>query len=188
LDEYYKDILSINRGISEMDETAFLSKMAMSYKITFPEKYVQFIRDKEYKKYEENQAVFSGFITGLYHLHFADELLTDVIRLGKSQGIADIKECWVKEFHTYIPLAYFDHPEVPEPKGFLVWDSTEESMPVLLFDFEGPRVYAVAESFDQFLQNLPVINNKENKSRNASELSERRFEFWKKGDRKSFNY
>ena len=171
-----------------MDENLFLTKMAMNYKITFPEKYIQFIRDKEYEQYQENQAVFSGFIAGLYHLHFADELLTDVITLGKSQGIADIKEIWTEEFNPYIPLAFFEHPEVPEPKGFLVWDSSEEMMPVLLFDFEGPRVYAIADSLDQFLQNLPVIYNKEKKSRNAPELADKKFEFWKKGDRKNFNY
>jgi len=171
-----------------MDEKSFLSKMAANYKITPPSRYEQFINEKEYEKFEESQAIFTGYISGLYHLHFADELLTDVINLGVAQGISDIKEIWTKEFHIYIPLAYFDHPEVPEPKGFLVWDSTEELMPVLLFDFEGPRVYAVADSLDDFLANLPDIRNKELKSRNASELADRRFEFWKKGDRKNFNY
>ncbi len=168
-----------------MDEQSFLSKMAQSYKITLPFKYEQLINDKEYQKYEENQGVFTGFITGIYHLHFVDELLTDLIKLGKAQGIKNIKEIWTKEFQTYIPLAYFEHPEVPEPKGFLVWDNSEEMMPVLLFDFEGPRVYAVADSLDQFLQNFPVITNKEKRSRNAAELAEKKFEFWKKGDRKS---
>lgn len=171
-----------------MDEKTFLTKMAKSYNITLPSRYVQFITEKEYEKYEENQAVFTGYLSGLYHLHFADELLTDVINLGIAQGIKDIKESWTKEFNTYIPLAYFEHPEVPEPKGFLVWDSSEEMMPVLLFDFEGPKVYAVADSLDQFLQHLPDIHNKEQKSRNASELADRKFEFWKKGDRKNFNY
>lgn len=171
-----------------MDEKSFLTKMAKVYKITLPERYTRFIAEKEYEKYEESQAVFTGYLSGLYHLHFADELLTDVIRLGLAQGIKDIKEIWVKEFHVYIPLAFFDHPEVPEPKGFLVWDSSEEMMPVLLFDFEGPRVYGVADSLDEFLKNFPDIHNKEQKSRNADELADRRFEFWKKGDRKNFNF
>jgi len=171
-----------------MDEKTFLLKMAQSYKITLPSRYEQFITEKEYKNYEESQAVFTGYISGLYHLHFMDEILTDVIRLGIAQGIKDIKESWVKEFHVYIPLASFDHPEVPEPKGFLVWDSSEEMMPVLLFDFEGPRVYAVADNLDEFLKNFPDIHNKEQKSRNASDLADRKFEFWKKGDRKNFNF
>jgi hypothetical protein len=168
-----------------MDEKSFLTGMASAFKITIPARYEQFIAGKEYLKYEESQAVFTGFISGLYHLHFMDELLTDIIRLGKAQGIKDIKEIWSKEFTVYIPLAYYDHPEVPEPKGFLVWDSTEERMPVLIFDFEGPRVYGVADSLEQFIQNFPDIHNKEQKSRNAAELAEKKFEFWKKGDRKS---
>lgn len=171
-----------------MDENSFLGIMAKSYNLTFPSRYVQFIAEKEYEKYEENQAVFTGYLSGLYHLHFTDELLTDVIKLGLAQGIKDIKECWTEEFSVYIPLASFDHPEVPEPKGFLVWDSSEEMMPVLLFDFEGPKVYAVADSLDQFLQHLPDIHNKEQKSRTASELAAKRFEFWKKGDRKHFDF
>jgi len=173
---------------SEMDEKSFLSKMTKNFKIKLPEKYEQFINGKEYEKYEENQAVFSGYIGGLYHLHFVDEILTDVIKLGEYQGIMDMKKKWADVFNTYIPLAYFDHPEVPEPKGFLVWDSSEERMPVLLFDYEGPRVYAIAESLDQFLLDLPVIYNKENKSRNAAELEGKKFEFWKKGDRKHFDF
>jgi len=168
-----------------MDEKFFLSKMAKSYNTDLPGRYMRFIGEKEYQKYEESQAVFTGYISGLYHLHFADEILIDVIELGKFQGIKNIKDIWSDEFKIYIPLASFDHPEVPEPKGFLVWDSTEEMMPVLLFDFEGPRVYAVAESLDRFLQSFPDIHNKENKSRNAAELAAKRFEFWKKGDRKS---
>ena len=171
-----------------MDENSFLANMSHNYKIKLPERYRQFIMEKEYEKYQENQALFTGFISGLFHLHFKDEILTDVINLGIAQGIKDIRDIWVKEFHVYIPLAFYDHPEVPEPKGFLVWDSSEEMMPVLIFDFEGPRVYAVANSLDQFLQNLPDIHNKENKSRNAAELTDRKFEFWKKGDRKNFNF
>lgn len=171
-----------------MDEKSFLSKMAQSYKITLPQRYIQFITDREYEKCEESQGVFTGFISGLYHLHFMDELLTDAVKLGIAQGIKEMKEIWSKEFHIYIPLAYFDHPEVPEPKGFLVWDSTEEMMPVLLFDFEGPRVYSIADSLDEFIKNFPDMHNKEQKSRNASELADRKFEFWKKGDRKNFNY
>jgi len=171
-----------------MDEKSFLSKMAESYKITLPARYEQFIIEKEYLMCEESQAVFTGFISGLYHLHFVDELLTDVFKLGAAQGIKDIKDTWTKEFNIYIPLAYFDHPEVPEPKGFLVWDNSEEMMPVLIFDFEGPRVYAVADNLDEFLKNFPDIHNKEQRSRNASELADRKFEFWKKGDRKNFNF
>lgn len=171
-----------------MDENLFLSKMVEKYRLTLPARYRQFIGEKEYEKYEENQVLLTGYISGLFHIHFVDELLTDVIELGKSQGIKDISECWVEEFHIYIPLAYYDHPEVPESKGFLVWDSSEEMMPVLLFDFEGPRVYAIADSLDQFLQHLPDIHNKEQKSRNASELAAKRFEFWKKGDRKHFDF
>ena len=171
-----------------MDGNLFLSKMAKNYKVTLPARYEQFIKENEYEKYEENQALFTGFISGLFHLHFADELLTDVIELGKSQGIKNIKEIWTSEFHTYIPLAYYDHPEVPESKGFLVWDSSEEMMPVLIFDFEGPRVYAVADNLDQFLENFPDIHNKEQRSRDASELAAKRFEFWKKGDRKHFDF
>jgi len=171
-----------------MDEKSFLSKMTQSYKISLPSRYEQFVMEKEYEKYEENQVVFTGFIEGLYHIHFVDELLTDVIKLGKAQGIKNIKEGWTREFQTYIPLAFFDHPEVPEPKGFLVWDNSEERMPVLLFDFEGPRVYAVAESLETFLASLPGIPNKEQKSRNAAELAEKKFEFWKKGDRKHFDF
>lgn len=171
-----------------MDENSFLTEMAKAYKISLPARYLKFIQDKEYLKYEENQVLLTGFISGLFHIHFVDQLLTDVIRLGKSQGIADIEKVWVKEFHRYVPLAFYDHPEVPESKGFLVWDSSEENMPVLLFDFEGPRVYAISESLDRFLENLPDIHNKEQKSRNAAELAEKRFEFWKKGDRKHFDF
>lgn len=162
-----------------MDLKKLLSKIELAYNIKLPERYKKFILENEYKKYSE-EVEFTGYIRGPYTLDFIDENLDDVMKLGEHQGIYDMEDGWEAPFHTYIPFASYSHPEVDEPKGFLVWDKSSDQMPILLYDYDGPRVYAVADSLDLFLKNFPTLHNDLKKSRNASQLEKEKFVFWRK--------
>jgi hypothetical protein len=66
---------------------------------------------------------------------------------------------WSDDYAGYVPLASLSHPEVDEPKVFLVHQVAGDQHRVLLFDYEGWRLYPLADSFDAFLANLPRATN-----------------------------
>jgi hypothetical protein len=159
-----------------MNTNQLLESLQKAYHLNLSARYKEFIINKEF---EQHKAIeFKGYIKGPYTLDFQNELLSDVIELGFSVGISDIEDYWEESFQNYVPLASFYHPEVDEPKGFLVWDRRSEQMPVLLFDYDGPRLYPLAKSLDEFLSKLPNIENDIGESKDPSELEEDEFEFW----------
>jgi hypothetical protein len=93
-------------------------------------------------------------------MDFVDELLADVAELGQSAGIYDMDDVpWNDDYQGFVPLASLSHPEVDEPKVFLVQQVGGDSHRVLLFDYEGWKLYPLADSFDGFLANLPRATN-----------------------------
>jgi hypothetical protein len=133
----------------------FIAIMESAYGIKLPAMYNDFLLNEKFEDYPKIE--FKGHISGEYLLDFTDELLNDAVELGENAGIYDMPDVdWEARYSNYIPLASISHPEIDEPKGFLVMDIKSKDNPVLLFDEEGWRLYPLADSFEAFLKNLPV--------------------------------
>ena len=140
------------------DPAALLARIESSYGVTLPERYRRFIESGEYRRYPRIE--LAGYIRGPYDMDFVDELLPDVAELGQNAGIYDMDDVpWSDDYAGYVPLASLSHPEVDEPKVFLVHQVGGDRHRVLLFDYEGWRLYPLADSFESFLTNLPKATN-----------------------------
>jgi hypothetical protein len=126
--------------------------------VTLPERYRRFIDSGEYQRYPRIE--LAGYIRGPYDLDFVDDLLADVAELGQNAGIYDMDDVpWSDDYTGFVPLASLSHPEVDEPKVFLVHQVGGGQHRVLLFDYEGWRLYPLADSFESFLAGLPKATN-----------------------------
>lgn len=137
----------------------FIEKLERAYKTTLAKPYADFIRELKFEKYRRME--LSGYIRGPYFLNFIDEALQNVTDLGMESGITDIDDCnWKEDYADYMPLASLSHPELNEgSKCFLVMNIRDSKNPVLLFDYQGWKLYPIAESFENFLRDLPNAKN-----------------------------
>ena len=146
------------RGQQAADPAALLAQIESAYGVSLPERYRRFLREGEYQRYPRIE--LAGYIRGPYDLDFVDELLADVSELGQNAGIYDMDDVpWSDDYAGYVPLASLSHPEVDEPKVFLVHQVAGDQHRVLLFDYEGWRLYPLADSFESFLAGLPRATN-----------------------------
>jgi hypothetical protein len=123
-----------------------------TYAVKAPKRYRTFIENKEYEKHPRVE--MSGYISGPYDLDFTDELLADVKELGMNAGIDDMDDVpWDEDFATWIPIASMSHPDVEEPKMFLVLDT--ENGTVSIFHQDGWTLCPVSKSFAAFIAGLP---------------------------------
>ena len=140
------------------DPAALLDRIESAYRVRLPDRYRRFLENGEYRRYPRIE--LAGYIRGPYDLDFVDVLLPDVSELGQNAGIYDMDDVpWSDDYAGYVPLASLSHPEVDEPKVFLVHQVAGDSHRVLLFDYEGWRLYPLADSFESFLANLPRATN-----------------------------
>jgi len=140
------------------DPAVLLGQIESAYGVSLPERYRRFLREGEYQRYPRIE--LAGYIRGPYDLDFVDELLADVSELGQNAGIYDMDDVpWSDDYAGYVPLASLSHPEVDEPKVFLVHQVAGDQHRVLLFDYEGWRLYPLADSFESFLAGLPRATN-----------------------------
>lgn len=138
------------------DPMSFTKAMESAYGIVLPVSYRAFLDHQEYRKHPTLR--LEGYLRGDYELDFTDELLADVSELGHAAGISDIEDAaWSKEYAGYVPLARLTHPDVVEPKMFLVLDARVAHGPVLLFHQDGFSLIPLAESFEGFVASLPVV-------------------------------
>jgi hypothetical protein len=145
------------------ESAALISRMEARYSRTLPDRYKRFLSSGEHEKH--SKVVLAGFIRGPYNLDFVDPDLADLSQLGYKQGIHDIDDVpWDAKYASYVPLAVMWHPELDEPKLFLVLDTATLGNPVLLFDHEGWALYPLAKTFDGFLKALPKATNDISKS------------------------
>jgi hypothetical protein len=140
------------------DPASLLDRIESAYGVTLPERYRRFLESGEYRRYPRIE--LAGYIRGPYDMDFVDDLLADVAELGQNAGIYDMDDVpWSEDYAGYVPLASLSHPEVDEPKVFLVHQVKGDQHRVLLFDYEGWRLYPLADSFESFLANLPRATN-----------------------------
>jgi hypothetical protein len=146
-----------------MNAKELVKALESTYGVKLPPRYEKFLLTKEYEKYSKVE--FSGYFTGPYTLDFLDENLTDVVELGMAHGIDDIDDTpWSDDYASFVPLAALSHPDVDEPKMFLVIDVDKEANPVLVFAQEGWKLFPVSKSFEDFLKHLPKIKTDIKKS------------------------
>jgi tetratricopeptide (TPR) repeat protein len=125
------------------------------YGVSLSQRYRDFLQSGEHARHDK--IVLAGYIRGPYDLDFTDALLADVGELGVNAGISDMDDVpWSSDYAGFVPLASMSHPEVDEPKMFLVLDGKKAEHPVLLFDHEGWTLYRLADSFEAFLAKLPA--------------------------------
>lgn len=138
-----------------MKASELIKAMESAYSTTLPEKYKNFLNNREYIKYPEIK--FQGYIRGSYDLDFMNLYLADVNELGIMCGISDMDDVpWKEDYSNFIPLAALSHSEIDEPQMFLVLDVKQEGNPVLLFDQKSNwALFMLANSFESFLENLP---------------------------------
>lgn len=142
----------------EDDPQALLDRIEAAYGVSLPERYRRFLLAGEFRAYPRVE--LAGYIRGPYDMNFVDPLLPDVAELGMNAGIHDMDDVpWRDDYAGFVPLASLSHPDVDEPKVFLVQQVAGEENRVLLFDYEGWRLYPLADSLDQFLANLPSASN-----------------------------
>jgi hypothetical protein len=154
-----------------MDAKTLIAKMEKHYSVKLPERYKTFLSNAEHEKHP--RVKFSGYHRGPYDLDFTSDLLADVAELGMNAGISDMDDVpWDEDYAAYVPLAELSHPEVDEPKMFLVLDVKSPKHPVLLFAQEGWKLYPIAASFDAFLAALPEAKNDISKSFRPGEDSD----------------
>ena len=147
-----------DNAFSAPDPAGLLDKIESAYGVSLPERYRRFLRDGEYERYPRIE--LAGYIRGPYEIDFVDELLPVVAELGQNAGIYDMDDVpWSQDYAGYVPLASLSHPDVDEPKVFLVHQVGGGQHRVLLFDYEGWRLYPLADSFESFLANLPKATN-----------------------------
>jgi hypothetical protein len=134
-----------------------LAQMESNYDQPMPARYRQFLLSGEYQNYAKLE--MSGYIRGPYNLNFVDPDLAHVAELGLKIGISDMDDVpWAEDYSAYVPLAMMWHPKLDEPKLFLVVEVSEDC-PVLMFDYDGWKLYPIAPSLDQFLAALPKASN-----------------------------
>ncbi|MGH7284539.1 MAG: SMI1/KNR4 family protein [Polyangiaceae bacterium] len=137
-----------------MSAKKFLASMASAYDVKLPKRYRDFLESGEHKKH--SHITLSGYFQGPYDLDFLDEDLADIAELGNNAGIYDMDDVpWADDYAAYVPLASMTHPEVDEPKMFLVLDVESKKNPVFIFGQEGWKLYPIAKSFDEFVDELP---------------------------------
>ena len=140
------------------DPDTLIERIESAYNVSLPERYRRFLLDGEYQRYPRIE--LNGYIRGPYQMDFLDDLLPDVAELGQNAGIYDMDDVpWNDDYQGFVPLASLSHPEVDEPKVFLVHQVAGDQHRVLLFDYEGWKLYPLADSFDNFLANLPRATN-----------------------------
>lgn len=150
--------------LSSFNAKEFIKKMESAYKVKLPSVYTAFLSGKKFADYRMME--MKGFINGPYFLDFIDENLSNSTELGMNAGIFDMDDCnWSEEYGDFVPLASMWHPDLKDgSKGFLVTNVKKAGTPVLLFDYEGWTLYPVANSFNEFLDNLPSATNDIKKS------------------------
>lgn len=154
-----------------MSVQELLASVESAYGVKLPKRYRSFLESGENEKHP--RITLSGYFTGPYDLDFTDDLLADVAELGMNAGIDDMDDVpWSDDYSAYVPLASLSHPEVDEPKMFLVLDAETEGNPVLLFHQEGWKLYPIAKSFGAFLKDLPNAKTDITKSFRGGEEDE----------------
>jgi hypothetical protein len=153
-----KAVAAAVSGGSKDNAAELVTRLEEAYGVSMPERYRRFLSEGEHERYRRIE--LSGYIRGPYDLDFTDRLLTDVTELGENAGIHDMGDVpWNDDYAGYVPLASMSHPDLDEPKLFLVHDVARPAHRVFLFDYDGWRLYPLADSFDAFLANLPKATN-----------------------------
>jgi hypothetical protein len=153
-----KAVAAAVSGGSRDNAAELVTRLEEAYGVSMPERYRRFLSEGEHERYRRIE--LSGYIRGPYDLDFTDRLLTDVTELGENAGIHDMGDVpWNDDYAGYVPLASMSHPDLDEPKLFLVHDVARPAHRVFLFDYDGWRLYPLADSFDAFLANLPKATN-----------------------------
>ncbi len=148
-------VAALSNKLGPVEKLPLPAALEQAYGVTLPERYARFLADGDYAKHPK--VVFSGFYRGEYALDFTSELLTDVVELGQNAGITDMDDVpWSTDYAGYLPIAVLSHPDVVEPKIFLVLEA-KGAGPVLLFAQEGWELFPLADSFEAFLAGLPAV-------------------------------
>jgi hypothetical protein len=139
-----------------LNDRDLIERLETSYGVALPHACKTFLLEGAYRRCRTVE--LRGFIQGRYDLDFLDEELSDVVELGLSAGIHDMEDVpWSETYADYVPLASMAHPDVEEPRMFLVLDVVSEGNPVLLFEHEEWRLYPLSDGFDSFLRDLPTL-------------------------------
>ncbi len=129
--------------------------------LPLPKRYRRFLAEGEHSRFGELQ-LDAGYLVGRFRLDFTAEALRDPRRLGAEQGIEDLIEGtldWPTAFPRHIPLSTLIDPALDEPsadasvvvKSFLVLDASDPRCPVAIWDYDGWKLYPLADSLDDFL-------------------------------------
>ncbi len=129
--------------------------------LRLPDRYRRFLARGEHARFARLQ-LDQGYLVGTFRLDFTTEVLRDPRRLGEVQGIEQLMDGtldWWAHFPHWVPLSTLIDPELDEPgadasvvvKSFLVIDASHPSCPVAIWDYDGWRLYPLADSLDDFL-------------------------------------
>jgi hypothetical protein len=136
-----------------MTATTHIEALERHYPGRLPPRLRTFLESGEHARYGAIE--FSGYIRGPYELSFVADGLADVAEFALEQGIDDAEDVdWHGVYGRYLPFAALHHDDVAQPKMFLMIDGEGEH-PVLLFDYEGWKLFPLSTSLDGFLAALP---------------------------------
>jgi hypothetical protein len=130
--------------------------------LALPERYRRFLASDEHARFTRLE-MERGYLIGTFRLDFTTPALRDVRRLGELQGIeslADGTVDWPTEFPGHLPFSTLIDPALDDPgadesvvvKSFLVLDASTPDCAVAIWDYDGSRLYPLADSLDDFLQ------------------------------------
>jgi hypothetical protein len=129
--------------------------------LRLPARYRRFLAGGEHARFGHLH-LDAGYLVGSFRLDFVGEALRDPRHLGAVQGIEDLMDGvldWPSEFPQHIPLSTLIDPALDEPsadesvvvRSFLVIDASKPACPVAIWDYDGWKLYPLADSLDDFL-------------------------------------